>query len=83
VLESITLHPPLLVIEVLPPTGVIGADRLEVSIWNRANPYLLPSRRDDQQLATLGLFRGEPVPGLVEIDESLPGATPRPARISR
>jgi hypothetical protein len=83
VLESITLQPPLLVIEVLPPTGVIGADRLQVSIGNRADPYLLPSRRDDQQLAALDLFCGEPVPGLIEIDEPLPGATTRPTGISR
>jgi len=82
VLQSITLQAPLLVIEVLSPTGIIGADRLEVSSRNRADPDLFPGRWDGQQFATLDLFCCETASGLVEIDESLSGATPCPSRIS-
>jgi len=82
VLESIALQPPLLVVEVLPPTGVVGADCLQVSVGSGADPDLLPSRWDDEQLAALDVLCGKAVPGLVEIDESLPGAPPCPPRIS-
>jgi hypothetical protein len=54
---------------------------MSIGYW--ADPYLLPGRGDDQQLATLNLFRREAVAGLVEIDESLTGAPPGPARIAR
>jgi hypothetical protein len=82
VLQSITLHPPLLVVEVLAAAGVIGADRLQVPVGYRADPHLLPCRRDHQQFAALHLVLGEAVAGLVQIDESLPGAPPGPSRIS-
>jgi hypothetical protein len=61
VFQSITLHPPLFVVEVLPPAGVIGADRLQVTVGNRADPDLFPGRRDNQQLATLALFRAQAI----------------------
>jgi len=44
---------------------------------------LLPSWRDDEELAALDLFSLQAVPGLVDIDESLPGAPPCPSRVSR
>jgi hypothetical protein len=82
VLQSITLQPPLLVLEVLAPTGIIGTDRLDVPSGRRADPYLFPGRRDHQELATLDLFRGEAISGFVQVDEPLPGAPPGPARIA-
>jgi hypothetical protein len=82
VLQPITLEPPLLVVDVLPPAGVVDADRLEVPIGYRADPHLLPRRRNNQELATPTLFRGEAVPGLVQVDEPLPGAPPGPSGIS-
>jgi hypothetical protein len=71
------------VIEVLPPASVVGANRLEVSVGYRADPHLLPSGRNDQQLAALNLFRVKAITGLVQIDKSFPGAPPGPSRISR
>jgi hypothetical protein len=44
---------------------------------------LFPSWRDDEELAALDLFSLQALPGLVEIDESLPGAPPCPSRVSR
>ena len=61
-LQPITLEPPLLVVEVLPPAGVVDADCLQVSLRNGADPHLLPGRRNDQELATLTLFSGEALP---------------------
>jgi hypothetical protein len=55
----------LLVVEVLSPTGVVGADCLQVPVGRWADPNLFPRRRDDQQLATLALFWGEAVSGFV------------------
>jgi hypothetical protein len=82
-LLSLTLQPPLLVVEILPPPGIVGADRLQVAVRCGADPYLFPCRRDDQQLATLHLIRTEAISRLVQIDEPLPGTPPRPTRISR
>jgi hypothetical protein len=65
VLQPITLEPPLLVVEVLSPAGVVDAHRLQMSIGYRADPHLFPRRRNDQEFATLTLFRREAVPGLV------------------
>jgi hypothetical protein len=72
----------LLVVEVLSPTGVVGADCLQVPVGHGADPYLFPRRRDDQQLATLALIGCKAVSGLVQVDEPLPGASPDPSRIS-
>ena len=83
VLQSIPFQPPLLVIEVLPPASVVGANRLEVSVGHGADPHLLPSGRNDQQLAALNLFGVEAVAGLIQIEKSFPGAPPGPSRISR
>jgi hypothetical protein len=83
VLEPITFQPPLFVIEVLPPACVVGADRLQVSVGYGTDPHLFPSWRDDEELAALDLFSLQALPGLVEIDESLPGAPPCPSRVSR
>jgi hypothetical protein len=82
VLQSITLQPPLLVVEVLAPAGIVGTDRLDVPGGYRANPYLFPGRRDHQELATLDLFGGQATPGFVQVDEPLPGAPSGPARVS-
>jgi hypothetical protein len=82
VLESITLKPPLLVIQILSAARVVDADGLQMSIGYWANPYLLPGGWDDEELAALDLFGVKAVPGLVQIDESLPGAPPGPSRIS-
>jgi hypothetical protein len=83
VLEPITFQPPLFVIEVLPTACVVSADRLQVSVGGGADPHLFPSGRDDKELAALDLFGLQAIPGLVEIDESLPGAPPGPSRVSR
>ncbi len=64
---------PLLVIEVLTSAGHIGPDRLDVPVGMRADPHLLPRRRDDEILDALqcfaigdrsavGLLVGEPAP---------------------
>jgi hypothetical protein len=82
-LQSITPEPPLFVVEVLPPAGVVDTDRLQVPVGYGADPHLFPRRRNDQELATLTLFSGEAVPGVVQVDESLPGAPPGPSWISR
>jgi hypothetical protein len=82
VLQSITQQPPLLVVEVLPPTRIVRADRLQVSVGYRADPYLFPGWRNDQELAALHVFGGKAVAELVEIDESLAGTPPRPSRVS-
>jgi len=82
VLQSITLQPPLLVVEVLAPAGLVGTDRLDVPSGCRANPHLFPGRRDHEELATLDLFGGEATSRLVQVDEPLPGAPPDPARIA-
>jgi hypothetical protein len=71
------------VIEVLPPASVVHADRLEVSVGYRADPHLLPSGWNHQQLAALDLFGVKAITGLIQIDESFPGAPPGPSRISR
>jgi hypothetical protein len=83
VLEPITFQPPLFVIEVLTAASVVGADSLQVSVGYGADPHLFPSGRDDEELAALDLFGLQPLPGLVEIDESLPRAPPGPSWISR
>jgi hypothetical protein len=41
---------PLLVIDVLATAGGVGAHRLDVAVRMRANPHLLPRRRNDQRL---------------------------------
>jgi len=51
-------------------------------VGRRADPHLLPRWRDDQQFAALDIFRGEAVAELIEVDESLTGASPGPSRIS-
>jgi hypothetical protein len=83
VLQSITLQPPLLVVEVLPPTGIVGANRLYMPSRYGANPDFLPGRRYDEQLATLTFFRGEAAASLIEVNESLASAPPRPSWIAR
>jgi hypothetical protein len=83
VFESITLEPPLLVIDVLAAAGVVGADCLQMSVGSGTDPDLFPSRRDDEQLATLDVLCGKAVSGLVEINESLPGPAPRPSHVLR
>jgi hypothetical protein len=83
VFESITLQPPLFVIEVLPPTRVVGAHCLQVSVGYWADPHLLPGGWDDEELAALDLLGVQAIPGLVQIDESFPGAPPGPSWISR
>jgi hypothetical protein len=49
-LLAVALHPPGLVVQVLPPPGVVGADGLQVTVWPRADPHVLPRRRDHQRL---------------------------------
>jgi hypothetical protein len=39
---------PELVVDVLPPSGCVGADRLDVTHWIRADPDVLPRRGDDE-----------------------------------
>jgi hypothetical protein len=53
-----------------------------VSVGYRADPYLFPGWRNDQELAALHVFGGKAVAELVEIDESLAGTPPRPSRVS-
>ena len=83
VLGTVTLQPPLLVIDVLPPAGVIGAYCLQMPVGHRADPDLLPSRRDDQQPTALGILGWQPLPVLVQEDEASAGPTPRPAGLAR
>ena len=44
---------PGLVIEILAPTGGIGADHLDVSVCDRTDPHFLPRRRNDEVLDSL------------------------------
>src|SRR3954452_5894075 len=82
-LRSITLGPPLRVIEVLPPAGLVGADRLQVAVRPRADPDVLPGGRDHQALDPLGILGRQPVALLVEVDETGARAAARPAGVVR
>ena len=81
VLGLVPLAAPLGVVEVLPPPGCVGADRLQVAVRALADPHLLPGGRDDQSCAPLPVLGREADPEVVQIDETLAGATPRPAGI--
>ena len=57
-LQLVAGQPPLLVVEVLPAPGGVGADGLDVPVRIRADPDVLPCRWDDQRrdpLARLGI----------------------------
>ena len=73
--------PPVRVVEVLPPAGVVGADRLQVPVVVRRHPHVGPRRRDHQVAHPLGVRLGQPVAVLVEVDEPPPGPPPGPARL--
>src|SRR5439155_26136273 len=47
-LLPVAAGPPLLVVEVLPAAGRIGADRLDVAVRPGADPDIPPGGRDDQ-----------------------------------
>ena len=56
----VTGQPPLLVVEVLPPPGGVGADGLDVPVRIRADPDVLPRRRDDERRDPLRASRRPP-----------------------
>ena len=64
---------PLRVVDVLPPPSRVGAHRLDVAHRVRADPDVLPGRRDDEfadALEDLGLF--DPLAVLVQVLEPSP-----------
>ena len=52
--------PPVRVVEVLPPAGVVGADRLQVAVVVRRDPDVRPRRRDHQVADPLRVVLGQP-----------------------
>ena len=63
--------PPLLVVEVLPPAGRIGSDRLDVPERVRTDPDVLPGRRDDELADALeDLLVLDPLAVLVQVLEA-------------
>src|SRR5665811_593999 len=78
-LFPITADPPIRVIEILPPSGLIGPDSLEVTVFGRTNPYLGPCRRYDQRDAPLFVAATKRGAVGIEIDEPASMATPPPA----
>ena len=78
-LELVALGPPLRVVEVLPPPGVVGAQRLDVAVGVRADPHVPPRRRDGEGADPLDLLRGKPAAVGVEVGEALARAPAGPA----
>ena len=73
--------PPVRVVEVLPPPGVVGADRLQVPVGVRRDPHVGPRRRDHQGAHPLRVLVGQPVAVPVEVDEAPARPPPGPARL--
>src|SRR5206468_11192386 len=71
--------PPLLVVEVLSPAGVVGSGRLEVAFLVRADPYLPPGRGDGERSDPAQPPVADATAMLIEVDESAPPAPPRVA----
>jgi hypothetical protein len=82
-LQLVALGAPVGVVEVLSPAGVVGADRLDVTVRVRADPDVLPGRRDHQRLDAQHLLAAEPVAVLVVVREPPAGTLPRPAPRAR
>jgi hypothetical protein len=55
-LGSIPLHAPLLVIEVLAPSGRVRTDDLDMPMWPRTNPYIDPGRWNDERSDAIQYF---------------------------
>ena len=61
---------PGVVVEVLASTGVVGADGLDVPVRVRADPDVLPGRRDDEGGDALPRLRVDPLPVGVDVAEA-------------
>src|SRR5439155_13175151 len=70
VLLLVPLLPPARVIEVLPAPGGVEPDRLDVPVRPRADPHLLPGRRDHQPGNTLAHVRRHRLAVGVEVTEA-------------
>ena len=77
VLLQVALDPPVRVVQVLPPTGHVGPDRLQVTVRQRADPHVRPGWRDDQVLDPHDVELGQRLAGVVQVAE--PTATPQPS----
>ncbi len=74
-LLTVALSSEVVVVEVLPAAPGVGADRLDVAAIIRADPNVLPSRRDHERLDALELrLVRDRVAALVAVRESLPTA---------
>ena len=78
-LQLVAPGAPVRVVEVLPAAGVVGADRLEVAVRERADPDVLPRGRDHQRLDPRDVLGRQPGAGVVEVDEALAGAAAGPS----
>ena len=80
-LLAVTTSPPIIVIQVLLPPGVIRTHGLEVSTVVRTDPHLLPRGRDRQRTDPRErLVVANPLAVRVDVDESSPVSPPRDAR---
>src|ERR1700753_1901643 len=76
-----SLFLPTLVIDVLTAAGGVGPDRLNVTVGVRADPYLLPRRRNDKALdarENLGVFDGLALG--IDVGEAAPPANAAQSR---
>jgi hypothetical protein len=82
VLVRVLGGPPLVVVQVLAAAGLVGADGLDVAVRVRADPDVLPGRRDHQRpdpLDHLGVL--DHVAVSIEVAEPLAPAAPGQARL--
>ncbi len=80
-LLAVALGAPVVVVEVLPPPGGVGPDRLDVAAIVSADPDVLPSRRDDERLDALhGRLVRDRVAAFVAVREAAAAADSAIAR---
>ena len=79
VLGLVPLLAPDRVVQVLAAAGVVGADGLDVPVGRRADPHVLPRRRDHEGLAPGDVVGTERLAVVVDVGEALAPASARPA----